>query len=140
VDQACSYFFFRAGDFFAVFFGADLFVAVFLVAAFFAVFFAAGFFAADFLAADFLAAVFFFAAPAGRYAHASISTAQPNGNCFTPIVERAGRADPKPAAYDSLNCGKVSMSVRKHIVFAMSLTVAPIVANCALRFTTACAV
>lgn len=41
------------------------------------------------------------------------------------MVLRAGRLSPKPATYASLNVAKVSMSVRKHRVFAgIGLTLA----------------
>ena len=44
---------------------------------------------------------------------------------------------PNPATYASLNVAKVSMSVRKHSVLAMSVSVAPTLASCARRFSTA---
>ena len=38
------------------------------------------------------------------------------------MVLRAGRCVPKPSTYASLNVAKVSMSVRKHSVLAMSVS------------------
>jgi hypothetical protein len=65
----------------------------------------------------------------GLNAQASISTAPPKGSDATPIVLRAGRELPNPATYAVLKVENVSMSVRKHNVFATSLMFAPTVAS-----------
>ena len=56
------------------------------------------------------------------------------------MVERAGRAPAKPATYASLKVAKVSMSVRKHNVLAMSFRVHPCSFKRSFRFLTACVV